>query len=100
MRKKPPMEHPGILLKEEFLDEYGISISQLAKSIGVTRTRVNEIIRGKRNITTDTAMRLSLFFGNSVAFWLNLQRHYDLDMAHERFAEFEKTITPYKEVHA
>jgi len=100
MSKIIPMEHPGILLKEEFLDEYGISISQLAKSIGVTRTRVNEIVRGKRNITTDTAMRLSLFFGNSVTFWLNLQRHYDLAMVHERFAEFEKTITPYKEVRA
>ncbi len=96
MRKNTiPMEHPGILLKEEFLDDYGISISALAKAIGVTRARINEIVRGERAITTDTALRLSLFFGNSPEFWLNLQRHYDMAKAtKEILPALKRSIKP------
>ena len=90
------MEHPGILLKEEFLDDYGISIGALAKAIRVTRARVNEIVRGERAITTDTALRLSLFFGNSPEFWLNLQRHYDIAKAtKEILPALKRSIRPF-----
>jgi addiction module HigA family antidote len=72
---------PGEMLKEEFLVEYGISQSQLAKAIGISPNRIAEIVNNRRRITADTALRLSLYFGNSAEFWMNLQSHYDLKMA-------------------
>jgi len=72
---------PGEMLKEEFLTEYGLSQNQLAKSIGISPNRIAEIISNRRRITADTALRLSLYFGNSAEFWMNLQTHYDLKMA-------------------
>ena len=89
------MEHPGILLKEEFLDEIGLSVSALAKAIGITRSRINEVVKGKRSITINTALRLSLFFGTSPEFWLNLQRQYDLESAKETvLPNLRKIIKP------
>ncbi len=72
---------PGEMLKEEFLAEYGLSQSQLAKAVGISPNRVAEIINNRRRITADTALRLGLYFGNSPEFWMNLQVHYDLKMA-------------------
>ena len=72
---------PGEMLKEEFLAEYGLSQNQLAKAIGISPNRIAEIIRNRRRITADTALRLSLYFGNSPEFWMNLQTRYDLKMA-------------------
>jgi antitoxin HigA-1 len=72
---------PGEILKEEFLTEYGLSQNQLAKAIGISPNRIAEIVNNRRRITADTALRLSLYFGNSAEFWLNLQSHYDLKMA-------------------
>ena len=72
---------PGEMLKEEFLAEYGLSQNQLAKAIGISPNRITEIVNNRRRITADTALRLSLYFGNSPEFWLNLQSHYDLKMA-------------------
>jgi len=72
---------PGEILKEEFLTEYGLSQNQLAKAIGISPNRITEIVNNRRRITADTALRLSLYFGNSPEFWLNLQSHYDLKMA-------------------
>jgi addiction module HigA family antidote len=72
---------PGEMLKEEFLAEYGLSQNQLAKAIGISPNRITEIVNNRRRITADTAVRLSLYFGNSPEFWLNLQTHYDLKMA-------------------
>ena len=72
---------PGEMLKEEFLTAYGLSQSQLAKAIGISPNRIAEIVNNRRRITADTALRLSLYFGNSPEFWLNLQSHYDLKMA-------------------
>jgi len=71
-------EHTGTILLEEFLEPSGISQRQLAKDIGVPASIVNEIIKGKRAITADTANRLALFFGMSTYFWLGLQRDYEL----------------------
>ena len=72
---------PGEMLKEEFLTGYGLSQSQLAKAIGISPNRIAEIVNNRRRITADTALRLSLYFGNSPEFWLNLQSHYDLKLA-------------------
>jgi addiction module HigA family antidote len=72
---------PGEMLKEEFLAEYGLSQNQLAKAINISPNRITEIVNNRRRITADTALRLSLYFGNSPEFWMNLQCHYDLKMA-------------------
>ena len=72
---------PGEMLKEEFLAEYGLSQSRLAKAIGISPNRLAEIINNRRRITADTALRLSLYFGNFPEFWINLQTHYDLKTA-------------------
>jgi addiction module HigA family antidote len=72
---------PGELLKEEFLADYGLSQNQLAKAIGISPNRVAEIVNNRRRITADTALRLSLYFGNCAEFWMNLQSHYDLKLA-------------------
>jgi antitoxin HigA-1 len=72
---------PGEMLREEFLAEYGLSQNKLAKAIGISPNRIAEIVNNRRRITADTALRLSLYFGNSAEFWMNLQTHYDLKMA-------------------
>src|ERR1700676_3374349 len=72
---------PGEILREEFLSEYHLSQSALARAIGISPNRIAEIVNNRRRITADTALRLSLFFGNSAEFWMNLQTHYDLKMA-------------------
>src|SRR5882762_7119577 len=72
---------PGEMLKEEFLLEYRLSQNQLAKAIGISPNRIAEIVNNRRRITADTALRLSLYFGNSPEFWMNLQTHYDLKVA-------------------
>lgn len=74
---------PGEMLKDEFLAEYGLSQSQLARAIGISPNRIAEIVNNRRRITADTAIRLSLYFGNSPEFWMNLQSHYDLKMARQ-----------------
>lgn len=79
--------HPGEILKEEFLDEYGLSQYELAKRIAVPAPRINAIVLGKRAISADTALRLGRFFGNSPQFWLNLQNHYDLQIAERTLPE-------------
>ena len=78
--------HPGEILKEEFLEDYGLSEYELAKRIGVPAPRINAIVLGKRGISADTALWLARFFGNSPEFWLNLQDHYDLQLAEGRLA--------------
>lgn len=72
--------HPGEILLEEFLRPMGLSQNRLAKDIGVPARRINEIVRGKRAISADTALRLARFFGVSESFWLNLQVRYDVEV--------------------
>ncbi len=73
--------HPGEVLLEDFLKPMGVSQYRLAKNIKVPARRINQIVHGKRAITADTALRLGIFFGMEEAFWLNLQSHYDLEVA-------------------
>lgn len=86
MELLPPI-YPGEILKEEFLEPMGISQYRLAKEIGVSPRRINEIVHGKRAITPDTALRLSRYFGTSERFWLNLQTRYDLEVTKDRLKE-------------
>jgi addiction module HigA family antidote len=81
--KKLPPIHPGEILIEEFLRPMGISQYRLAKDISVPPRRINEIVHGKRAITADTALRLGRFFKMSPHFWLNLQSHFDLEVAED-----------------
>ena len=71
--------HPGEILLEDFLKPLNISAYRLSKEIGIPQTRVSAIIKGKRRITADTALRLSKYFGNSAKFWLGLQNDFDLE---------------------
>ena len=71
--------HPGEILKEEFLFPMKISAYRLSKDINIPQTRISEILKGKRRITADTALRLSNYFGNSAKFWLGLQDDYDIE---------------------
>ena len=70
--------HPGEILKTEFMEPLSISAWRLARELDVPAPRVNDIVRGKRGISANTALRLGLYFGNSAQFWLNLQNRYDL----------------------
>lgn len=83
MRRLAPI-HPGEILSEEFLKPHGVSQLRLARDIGVPPRRVNEVCRGKRTITADTAMRLARFFSMSAEFWLTLQTRYDLQVLEDR----------------
>lgn len=88
--------HPGEVLMEDFIEGFGITQNKLAVAINVPPRRINEIVHGKRAITADTALRLGKYFGTSAQFWLNLQTHYDLDLAEDRAAEQIAAITPLK----
>ncbi len=92
---KPP--HPGETIKEDYLVPLGMSVNRLAVALGIGTARLNEIVRGKRGITADTALRLARCFGTSAEFWLNLQSLYDLRMAERRVrARIEREVTPLK----
>jgi len=75
---------PGEILEEDFLKPMGLSQYRLAKDIGVPARRINEIVKGQRAITADTALRLGRYFKMSAQFWLNLQSHYDLEIEEDR----------------
>lgn len=74
-----PNIHPGEVLEEEFLKPLNLSAYRLAKETKIPQTRVSEILKGRRRITADTALRLAKFFGNTPQFWLGLQNDYDLE---------------------
>jgi antitoxin HigA-1 len=90
----PPI-HPGETLREDFLKPLGLTANRLAMELIVPVTRVNDIVRGKRAITADTALRLSRYFGTT-QFWTNLQANYDLELAEDaRGAEIAERIRPH-----
>lgn len=71
--------HPGEILKYEFLEPLKITAYRLSKDLKIPQTRISEIIKGNRRITADTAIRLSIYFGNSAKFWLGIQNDYDIE---------------------
>ena len=89
---KLPNIHPGEILLEEFLKPMNISAYRLSQEIGIPQTRISQIIKGKRRITADTALRLSAFFGNTPKFWLGLQDDYDLEEESHRNNDTLKRI--------
>ncbi|MEQ8966254.1 MAG: HigA family addiction module antitoxin [Azospirillaceae bacterium] len=78
--------HPGRILREEFLEPYGLSANRLARAIGVPANRITAILNGTRGITGETAMLLGAAFGMTPEFWLNLQKRYELDSAADAVA--------------
>jgi addiction module HigA family antidote len=90
--EKLPNIHPGEVLLEEFLIPMAISQYRLAKDLNIPQTRVSGIIKGKRRITADTALRLSKYFGNSARFWLGLQDDFDLEESKDKLIEELKGI--------
>lgn len=80
---KIPPTHPGEILLHDFLEPLGLSQYALAKAIGVSPIRVSQIVRGQRALTADTAIRLSRYFGTRPDWWLDLQSHYDLELARD-----------------
>ena len=85
-KKRLPPVHPGDVLLEDFLKPLTLSQYALAKALSVPPRRINEIVQGKRSITADTALRLGKFFGMEAQFWMNLQSHYDLEVAKDAIA--------------
>lgn len=81
-RKLPPI-HPGEILLEDFMRPFGLSSNALAQLLEVTPARINEIVRGRRGITADTALRLARYFGTDAQSWMNLQTRYELECARD-----------------
>lgn len=84
--------HPGEMLREDFLPDYNLTVAKLAKAIGVSRQSVNELLREKRALSPEMALRLSCLFGNSPEFWLNAQRAVDLWKAKKTIGKEVKKI--------
>lgn len=89
--------HPGEILREEFLAPLSLTAGKVAKAIDVPRTRIERVVEERTPITADTAVRLAKFFGNSSQFWLNLQSHYDLEIAKRSLAKEIARIEPFKQ---
>lgn len=79
-RLLPPV-HPGEILRDEFLVPLGLSVHRLARALKIPRPRLNDVVRGRRGVTVDTALRLGCYFGTTPEFWINLQAQHDLDLA-------------------
>ena len=86
--------HPGEILREQFMAEFGVSINRLARDLRVPPTRISEIVNQKRGISSDTALRLSRYFGTTAEFWMNLQSAYDLDVARGAMPQIERDVQP------
>jgi addiction module HigA family antidote len=91
MKRRPT--HPGEMLREDFLPDYGLTVSRLAESLGVSRQSINELLRGRRSVSPEMSLRLARLFGNSPEFWLNAQRAVDLWDAAQAI---EKEVTRIK----
>ena|SRR5712692_4132979 len=93
--KKLTPIHAGEILREDFLKPLNLSANRLALDIHVPVTRITDILRGRRAITADTALRLGRYFRTSVQFWMNLQRDYDLEVAEDQLREIvDREVRP------
>jgi addiction module HigA family antidote len=92
MKRRPT--HPGEMLREDFLPDYGLTVAGLAEAVGVSRQTINELLRGRRAVTPEMALRLARLFGNSPDFWLNAQRAVDLWDATRAMEKDLKRIRP------
>ena len=87
--------HPGEVIRLDYLEPLGMSQYALARALGITQARLGEIVRGRRAITPDTALRLARYFGTSAEFWTAMQAHYDLEVARDEVgAMIERQVSP------
>ncbi len=96
MTKKLKPVHQGEILQEEFMLPLGLSSNELARAVEVTPARINEIVRERRGITADTALRLARFFGTDIQSWMNLQAHYDIESAQAAVGRALARIKPFQ----
>src|SRR5688572_17232331 len=96
MAKKLKPIHPGEHLREDFMKPMGLSSNALARALEVTPARINDILRERRGITADTALRLARFFGTDAQSWLNLQSHYDIQCAEDAVGRAIERIQPFQ----
>ncbi|WP_279214791.1 HigA family addiction module antitoxin [Delftia acidovorans] len=99
MSREIRLPHPGEILMQEWLEPMGLSQYALAKAIDVPPRRINEIVKGMRGITADTALRLAVFFGTDAQSWLNLQSDYDLAEARDAMADMLARIQRFEPSH-
>lgn len=92
MQRRPT--HPGEMLREDFMPDYGLTVAGLAEAVGVTRQSINELLRGRRALTPGMALRLARLFGNTPEFWLNAQRAVDLWDAEQAIRDDVERIEP------
>ncbi|HSH48602.1 MAG TPA: HigA family addiction module antitoxin [Halomonas sp.] len=92
MQRRPT--HPGEMLREDFMPDYGLSVAGLAEALGVSRQSINELLRERRAVSPEMALRLARLFGNSPEFWLNAQRAVDLWVAAESIRDEMARIKP------
>ena len=98
MASRIPPPHPGETIKQDCLVPLAMSVSRLARNLGIGAARLNEIVRGRRGITADTALRLARYFGTSPEFWLGLQTMYDLRIAEQKTGGLiARKVKPRKE---
>ena len=98
MAKLIPPPHPGETIREDILKPLEMSVNRLAKALGITAARLNEIVHSRRGITADTALRLARYLGSSAEFWLGLQLEYDLRVARQsKQKDIEREVHPRSE---
>ncbi len=95
-RREIPPTHPGEMLREDFMPDYGLTTSALAETLGVSRQTINEILRERRAVTPAMSLRLARLFGNTPEFWLNAQRAYDLWQAQKSYGRDMENIKPLR----
>ena len=94
MKRRPT--HPGEMLREDFVGDYGLTVASLAEALGVSRQSINELLRGRRAVSPEMALRLAKLFGNSPEFWLNAQRAVDLWEASQSIKDDVARIKPLR----
>src|SRR3974377_523442 len=96
---RPPKRrptHPGEMLQEDFMPDFGLTVAGLAEAVGVSRQSINELLRGRRAVSPEMALRLARLFGNSPEFWLNAQRSVDLWDAAQNVKQEVRRINPLR----
>jgi antitoxin HigA-1 len=94
LKRRPT--HPGEMLQADFMPDYGLTVAGLAEAVGVSRQSINELLRGRRAVSPEMALRLARLFGNSAEFWLNAQRAVDLWDATHAIRDDVRRITPLR----
>jgi addiction module HigA family antidote len=94
--KKLKLIYPGEILNEEFLKPLGITAYKIAKDLNIGQITISQILKGKRRISVEMALRFSKYFGNSPEFWINMQTYYDLEAAKDKNLEVIKKIKPFQ----